>query len=244
VYGEPRAQDRHLMWELLHRLKNSCHDQWLLLGDFNEVMWHFEHFSTSHRPERQILDFCEVLSHYVLHDLGFTGLPWTYDNMQKGKRNVCARMDRVVASPGWKHLFPSARLQHIVSSRSDHYPILLELEKEQNLMPPRTFRYKITWEREESLQEEIKTSWVSGGQVQSLGDVSCTLNKVRSSLKQWSAATFSLVTKELRRIRERMKEISEFPSDDQQDELHDLRLRMDEILYREEMMWLQCSRIA
>jgi hypothetical protein len=41
-----------------------------------------------------------------------------------------------------------------------------------------------------------------------------------------------------------MKEISEFPSDDQQDELHDLRLRMDEILYREEMMWLQCSRIA
>jgi hypothetical protein len=37
VYGEPRTQDRHLMWEVLKRLKPISAAPWLLIGDFNEV---------------------------------------------------------------------------------------------------------------------------------------------------------------------------------------------------------------
>jgi hypothetical protein len=59
-----------------------------MLGDFNEVLWDFEHFSVRRRPTRQMLDFREVLSYCDLHDLGFSGLPWTYNNMQRGERNV------------------------------------------------------------------------------------------------------------------------------------------------------------
>jgi hypothetical protein len=105
VYGEPRVQDRHLMWELLRRLKRNHQEPRLMLGDFNEVLWKFEHFSARRRPERQMLDFCEVLAHCDLHGLGFSGLPWTYDNKQKGERNVCVRLDQVVASPEWTQCF-------------------------------------------------------------------------------------------------------------------------------------------
>jgi hypothetical protein len=44
-------------------------------------------------------DFREVLTQCDLHDLGFSGLPWTYDNMQRGNRNVRVWLDRAVASP-------------------------------------------------------------------------------------------------------------------------------------------------
>jgi hypothetical protein len=101
VYGEPRTQDRHNMWELLRRIKPCSKAPWMMIGDFNEVMWSFEHFSKSRRPERQMLDFREVLSHCDLHDLGFTGLPWTLDNKQAGDRNVKVRLDRVVATTSW-----------------------------------------------------------------------------------------------------------------------------------------------
>jgi hypothetical protein len=62
VYGEPKVQDRHNMWKLLERLKNCSYAPWLVIGDFNEVMWKFEHLSSRRRPARQMLDFCEVRS--------------------------------------------------------------------------------------------------------------------------------------------------------------------------------------
>jgi hypothetical protein len=88
VYGEPRTQDRCKMWKLLKRIKPCSYAPWMMIGDFNEAMWSFEHLSSCRRPAKQMAAFCEVLSHCDLHGLGFFGLPWTYDNKQKGVRNV------------------------------------------------------------------------------------------------------------------------------------------------------------
>jgi hypothetical protein len=79
IYGEPRTQDKKTMWELIRRIKPRSQAPWLMIGDFNEAMWSVEHFS-ARQNERQMLYFREVLSHCDLHDLGFIGLPWTYDN--------------------------------------------------------------------------------------------------------------------------------------------------------------------
>jgi hypothetical protein len=54
-----------------------------MLGYFNEVLWDFKHFSTWQRPDKQMIDFCEILTQCDMHDLGFAGLWWTYDNMQE-----------------------------------------------------------------------------------------------------------------------------------------------------------------
>jgi exonuclease III len=78
-----------------------------------------------------MMDFHEILSHCNLHDIGFRGLPWTYENKQSSPRNVRVRLDRAVASPSWSTWFPEAKLQHIVSSRSDHCPIYLDLVQEK-----------------------------------------------------------------------------------------------------------------
>jgi hypothetical protein len=91
---------------------------------------------------------------------------------------------------------------------------------------------------------EIKEAWNSVGHVRHLGDVAAALNTVRSSLRKWSMKNFGSVNKELKQIRERMSVIGKNASDDQQAELLHLRTQMDEILYREEMMWLQRSRVA
>jgi hypothetical protein len=76
VYGEPKAQDRAEMWNLLRRIKKDVKEHWVMLGDFNEAMWQHEHLSSTKRNERQMKNFHEVL--FIdcnLHDLGFAGLP-------------------------------------------------------------------------------------------------------------------------------------------------------------------------
>jgi hypothetical protein len=79
VYGEPRVEKRKDMWELMRNLCGEWLGPWVLVGDFNEAMWQYEHFSATPRSEKQMMDFREVLSHCDLHDLGFSGLPWTYN---------------------------------------------------------------------------------------------------------------------------------------------------------------------
>jgi hypothetical protein len=87
-----------------------------MIGDFNEAMWSFEHVSNHRRPKKQMVDFREVLSYCDLHDIGFSGLPWTFDKKRKGGgNNVRVRLDRAVASLSWSKWFPDAKLQHLLS---------------------------------------------------------------------------------------------------------------------------------
>jgi endonuclease/exonuclease/phosphatase family metal-dependent hydrolase len=142
------------MWELIPRIK-PCHQApWLMIGGFNECLWSSEHFSNLRRHAKQLLDFREVLSFCDLHDPGFMGLPWTYDNKQKGQGNVRVRLDRVVESSSWSQWFPDVQLQHLVSSRSDHCPVFLNLQLQQDQRPMhRIMRYEIMWEMETSLSQ-------------------------------------------------------------------------------------------
>jgi hypothetical protein len=57
VYGDPRVQDRKLMWELPRRIQPAQNAPWVMLGDFNEVLWQFEHLSKHKRPEQRMVDF-------------------------------------------------------------------------------------------------------------------------------------------------------------------------------------------
>jgi hypothetical protein len=216
-----------------------------MIGDFNEAMWSFDHLSSHRRPEKQMLEFREVLSQCDLHDTGFSGLSWTYDNKQKGDRNVRVRLDRAVASPNWSLWFPDSKVQHLVSSRSDHCPIFLNLEHDQIGRPTRrTPRYEIKWEREDSLPGEIRASRDAAAPCQNLGDVAITLSKVMTALRRWSFDKFGAVTKELEILRAKIEELSTQDHIANQDEVDKLNKSMDELLYREEMMWLQRSRIS
>jgi hypothetical protein len=182
---------------------------WLMIGDFNEVMWSFEHFSKRRRPPKQMIEFREVLSFCDLHDLRFQGLPWMYDNKHMGDRNVRVRLDRVVASPSWSQWFPRAKLQHLISVSSDHCPVFLNQVTDQFQAPPKQImRYEIMWEREESLPSEIKKTWEVCSPAQNLGDVGKSLQSVMRSLRQWSFDKFEAVTKELDNIKAEIEDLS------------------------------------
>jgi hypothetical protein len=65
-----------------------------------------------------------------------------------------------------------------------------------------------------------------------------------SSIRSWSKEKFGAVTSELLKIRRRMEVLNEQEPSETENELRCLRERMDELLYQEEMMWLQRSQIA
>lgn len=232
------------MWELMRRLRGASVEPWLLIGDFNEAMWSYEHFSACQRPERQMVAFRDVLADCGLTDLGFVGLPFTYDNGRDGNANVKVRLDRAMADSNWRDMFSAATLHHLVSSRSDHCPLLLEIKKESwERHKPRIFCYEIMWERLESLALEIKEAWCTAPNRDGLGGIANALMHVQRALCSWSKENFGAVTKELEGLRVGLESMREGVQSSRSD-IRKLTDRMDELLYREEMMWLQRSRIA
>jgi endonuclease/exonuclease/phosphatase family metal-dependent hydrolase len=113
------------MWELLRDLKATSNLPWLVLGDFNEALWQEEHLSSTPRPINQMDAFREVLYDCNLTDLGFSGVPYTYDNKRAGRANVKVRLDRAVACPAWRDMYADTRVQHLTSPVSDHCPVLV-----------------------------------------------------------------------------------------------------------------------
>jgi hypothetical protein len=153
-----------------------------------------------------MLDFREILSHCDLHDLDFRGKPWTFDNKQAGERNVRVRLNRAVVSPSWSSWFPEPTLQHIVSPRSDHCPILLHMvTRDESCKTQHIFRYEVMWERETTLPEEIKTAWERGNSVNNLMDIADSLQGVKRQLTSWSKSKFGAVTKELAKLPQRLE---------------------------------------
>jgi hypothetical protein len=184
-------------------------------------------------------DFKEALAFCDVHDLGFVGVPWTFDNKQMEKNNVKVRLDRAVASPNWSNWFKDATMKHLVTSRSDHLPILLQLHRDKE--PGRQgciACYEIMWEHEESLPGEIQQAWDAGAHAQTLGDVADKLCEVMFLLPAWSKVKFGAVTRELDDIWEKMELLSNQNSNTTESELRSLRECMDELFYREEMIWL------
>jgi hypothetical protein len=145
-----------------------------------------------------MLEFRETLSFCDLHDLGFTGMPWTFDNKQRGERNVKVRLDRAVASPEWSIRFPEAKVHHLVSSRSDHCPLLLSLSQVGETRPRSPIRrYEVMWEREPSLAAAVEEAWSRRVGVQDLSDVCSSLRSVMNSLYDWKRQHFKPISKEL-----------------------------------------------
>lgn len=126
VYGEPRVENRHLMWSKLLNLKGTNDLPWLVVGDFNEALWGFEHMSATPRGEPQMLVFRDTLETCGLIDLGFAGTPFTYDNQRSGQNNVRARLDRAVATNDWRNMFAYASVLHVPSPCSDHVVVIVK----------------------------------------------------------------------------------------------------------------------
>ena len=90
--------------------------------------WQHEHLSGTSRNPAQMEAFRDCLQVCELMDIGFLGVPFTYNNNQFGNRNVQVRLDRVCVGEAWKDLFTDACVRHLVSSVSDHSPLLVQVE--------------------------------------------------------------------------------------------------------------------
>ena len=124
-------------------------------------MWGFEHLSQTPRSTGQMIDFRDVLEVCGLSDLGFSGVPYTYDNRRAGRAYVKVRLDRAVANDGWCTQFPDFWVINGDPRHSDHRPVVVTTEQGaiEAVTRDTTFRFEARWMQEDGFDEVIKKAW-------------------------------------------------------------------------------------
>lgn len=62
-------------------------------------------------------------------DLGYIGLPFTWDNRQQGGQNIIVRLDRGFATNAFFQLFQEVKLWHVQTTESDHCAIVIDCQE-------------------------------------------------------------------------------------------------------------------
>ncbi|CAO2184128.1 unnamed protein product [Urochloa humidicola] len=161
-YGEPRREKRKESWRRLRFLRHTSTLPWVCAGDFNEIICQSEQFGGNDRGEWQMEGFREAIRSCDLSDLGFNGLPYTWDNRQWGDRNVKVRLDRVLADERLLDRFDGSNVLHVQMASSDHCALLIKLQSARLVgrrHRERPFRYENMWRRHDEYPGVIQRGW-------------------------------------------------------------------------------------
>ena len=60
-YRDPNLNRRHESWDFMRRLSDQDNKPWLILGDFNEILWSFEKMGGCKKMEVQMVEFRKTL---------------------------------------------------------------------------------------------------------------------------------------------------------------------------------------
>ncbi|MBA0730167.1 hypothetical protein Golax_022929 [Gossypium laxum] len=72
-YGLPVESRRRQLWDLLRQLASNSNHPWIVMGDFNEVLFSNEKQGGRFQDKRLMEDFYSVLEDTRLSDLGYAG---------------------------------------------------------------------------------------------------------------------------------------------------------------------------
>jgi hypothetical protein len=73
IYGEPKWEDKYKTWEKFRELSASQNLPWIVIGDFNEILFSHEKEGGNPRPLSFMQGFQDALTDCELEDLGFSG---------------------------------------------------------------------------------------------------------------------------------------------------------------------------
>ncbi|XP_047256075.1 uncharacterized protein LOC124888831 [Capsicum annuum] len=134
VYASPDLSTRLSLWEELCQLAQSHNEDWLIGGDFNEVLSSNEKLGGNYPSPKRILEFRQCLDNCSMIDLGYKGCKYTKTNKRHRNRQclILERLDRYVANDSWIKRYPESTMTHLPRTKSDHCPLLPALSNQRS----------------------------------------------------------------------------------------------------------------
>lgn len=168
---------------------------WMVIGDLNDIMYSFEKEGGYPRPAHFMAAFRDALEDCNLSDFGYFGDKFTWHQGQ-----IWERIDRAVSNDAWNTMFPAARVEHMEYHKSDHRPLLLNLEEEaaHEHSGPAVLRFEARWLKESNFRQVVEEAWLGLGLEAQTEGLAGKLAKVHQALHHWDKTVFRNLQKNLK----------------------------------------------
>ncbi|KAI9084260.1 hypothetical protein K1719_033767 [Acacia pycnantha] len=204
IYANPCEQRRHRTWEVLHSLASDVAEPWLMAGDFNEIKTPLEQKGGGRINETRCRKFNEWIQNCNLIDVEANGPYFTWRGPKwEGLDRVYKRLDRCLCNVHWLENFANAEIRVIPRVGSDHHPMLVNLNVENNGCRNRVFRYQVAWQMHDNFQVVMWDSW-KGEEA-----VHVKLLNLQRDLTCWNKDVFGRIENRKRRILNRLSGIQQ-----------------------------------
>ena len=189
---------------------------------------------------------CEVVGSVwifcALKDLGYSRLPYTWNNCHFDSPVVWMRLDHALASSNWLQKFPMARLHHLSGFSSDHKPIWLCTDDVNShfYRPQRPFKFEAMWVRDERCEEVVHSAWDMGLHIDPISSVLVKVGHYQEQLITWNKKVFGNVRWKLAKVRKKLEKAeARSMAGGGNDRLASLNEELQNLMVLEEHKWSQ-----
>ncbi|KAK8683825.1 hypothetical protein V6N13_039871 [Hibiscus sabdariffa] len=135
----------------LRRLAANIRSPWVLFGDFNATLSIDDRNGCIQAPSKA---FQHLLLDFGLRDMGYQGPDFTWS-----RRIAQARLDRFICNRYWDKTYHISIISYLLHIRSDHRPILLQVENSRAHHSSSQFRYFLGWLSHKDFHRMVADNW-------------------------------------------------------------------------------------
>ncbi|PNY14675.1 ribonuclease H [Trifolium pratense] len=158
-YGYPERGRRRKAWDLLRELRDMSDLPWCIIGDFNDLLAQEDKKGNHPHPNWLCNGFRSAVCDCDLTDIHLEGYPFTWTKSRGSPNVIEERLDRAMANSKWLMNFPNVKLVNLLTSHSDHSPILLQNSPMTRNGKSYSFRFENSWLKEEDIGVVVEEGW-------------------------------------------------------------------------------------
>ncbi|KAF5458875.1 hypothetical protein F2P56_022870, partial [Juglans regia] len=189
VYAKCLRQERRQLWQEISDIPSPA-DDWVVAGDFNIIRSDAERRGGRPRSTAAMEEFNHFINLGGLQEMTFMGGPFSWCNGHASLTRSWVRLDRILMNNSCATNYPSACMEYLSRSSSDHAPMVMWLDKPSTRYGPSPFRFQEMWTRHEDFLNCVKTVWEEEAMGNGLWKLACKLKKLRVALKKWNVNVF------------------------------------------------------
>ncbi|XP_019197195.1 PREDICTED: uncharacterized protein LOC109191078 [Ipomoea nil] len=164
-YGFSQRGQRRDSWDLIRTLAGRSDLPWVMIGDFNDLLFQSEKRGGNPHPDSLLHGFGETIEDCGLAHMPMTRYLFTWEKGKGTPNWIEERLDKVLANQSWREKVSDANVQNILTRKSDHSALFLGILnlRERRGGLKRGFRFEMAWLHDEGCREVVEKSWNEGG---------------------------------------------------------------------------------
>ncbi|XP_019176335.1 PREDICTED: uncharacterized protein LOC109171734 [Ipomoea nil] len=163
-YGFAQRGRRNDAWELIKSLSHRSELPWVVIGDFNDLLYQYEKRGGNPHPKALLRGFGDTIDECGLAQLPMQGYPFTWERGEGTVDWIEEKLDKVLVTQEWRDVVREATVLNILTRRSDHSALFLGILnlRERTGGGRRGFRFEMAWLHDEGCRGVVETTWTEG----------------------------------------------------------------------------------